>query len=75
MARRPDSATSTFAAPVVKKDPKESMLQGGWEKRIEDDGTEQWINRRDFIIRGGAVPQGTIRPLEEAIALEVQRLG
>lgn len=53
----------------------EAAIKDNWRKRVEDDGTEQWVNQGDFKVPGGAVPQGTVRPLDEAYALEVQRVG
>lgn len=61
----------------------EAAVKDGWECRVEevkehgkpDHQTEQWVNRRDFKTPGGVVPQGVIRPLEEAYALESQRCG
>lgn len=61
----------------------EAALKDGWERRVEEDKdalakgkkVEQWINRRDFNTSDGVVPQGVIRPLEEAYALECKRYG
>ena len=77
MARKPESTASTFVpeASTAKKDPKAAALEDNWEKRVEEDGTEQWINRGDFKIPGGAVPGGVIRSIDEACALEAQRCG
>jgi len=52
---------------------KEETLGDQWERQVSEDGTEQWINRRDFSVAGGVVPQGVIRSLDEAYALEIQR--
>lgn len=54
--------------------PEELALSDGWERRDTDDGVF-WINRRDFNVPGGVVPQGVFRSTEEAYALEVRRLG
>ena len=50
-----------------------TKLTDGWEEPTPPD--ELWRNRREFLIPGGSVPQGVARPLKEAYALEVQRLG
>ncbi len=52
-----------------------AALLDGWDRVTGDDGTEQYINRRTFLIPGGTVEQGVLRPLAEAYALEVQRCG
>lgn len=49
----------------------EAAIADTWQKA--DDG--MWINSRDFSTKDGAVPQGVVRPLEEAYALEVQKVG
>lgn len=48
-----------------------AAIKDTWQQR--ENG--MWINSRDFQTRNGAVPQGVVRPLEEAYALEVQKLG
>ena len=52
-----------------------AALLDGWERRLTEGGEEEWINRRDFKVPGGAVPQGVTRSRAEAYALEVQRCG
>lgn len=69
----PEDVTPPVSAPVVVD--KEDVLKGGWEKRVTEDGTAEWVNLRDFKTKDGAVPAGAVRNLEEAYALEVQRLG
>lgn len=69
------SEPSTLPVGLKEMDPAETRLMDNWERRVEEDGTEQWICRGDFKVLGGVVPQGTIRSLPEAFALEVQRLG
>lgn len=49
----------------------EAAIKDTWQPR--EDGL--WINSRDFITKDGAVPQGVVRTLEEAYALEVQKRG
>ena len=53
-----------------------AVVQDTWELRPHADGTELWINSRDFVTQdGGAVPQGVARSLEDACALEAKRRG
>lgn len=52
-----------------------AALLDGWERRLTENGEEEWVNRRDFKVPGGAVPQGVTRSRAEAHALEVQRCG
>lgn len=56
-------------------DSKELALCDGWEKCVMEDGSVQWINRRDYKTRDGSVPQGVVRSTDEAHALEEQRCG
>lgn len=43
----------------------------GWE----DAGDGTLRNLRDFVTTDGAVPQGVVRPFQEAIDLEAKRVG
>ena len=72
---QPVAATVPLPAGLNELSHQEAALLDGWEKRANEDGAERWINRRDFQTRSGAVPQGVVRDLAEAYALEVQRLG
>lgn len=65
------------AIPVdSERDAMVAVVQDTWELRPHADGTELWINSRDFVTHdGGAVPQGVSRSLEDACALEVKRRG
>lgn len=74
---RPTEKAPPEALPVGLKeevpaetDPRKTLLFEGWQRK-----GNQYINRRDFQTKDGAVPQGVVRSLEEAYALEVQRLG
>lgn len=50
---------------------KEAYLEGTWYRT--EDG--MYINSRDFNTRDGAVPQGVVRTLDEAYALEAAKIG
>lgn len=71
-AAQPPEGTSTVEAPVNLSE--FSHVEAhipGWEQT--EDG--QMRNLRDFVVKGGAVPQGVVRSIEEALALEAQRVG
>lgn len=72
----PESAKAAVKGPTVED--KEALLKDGWEKRVDPDGVGPtvYLNRREFRIPGNVVVgQGVARSLDEAHALEEQRLG
>ena len=74
----PSPTASPPAGSTINPAQMREKLKDGWEEREETKSggrkVKMWVNRRDFKTKDGAVPQGVIRPLEEAYALESQRI-